>query len=82
MADEKEWMARAIRKLNVAVHEVVPPVGLIEPETARGSGKSEILHGHLEGKRAETDGQRNDRSEQSEVNGSFPSSWGSKKLYL
>ena len=53
------------------VPAVVRPVGLLEAENAPGTSQSEIFHGRMEGKRAEPDGQRSDRSEQSEVNGSF-----------
>ena len=71
-ADEKERVARAIQKLKVVVHAVVPPVVLLEAKDAPGRGQSEVFHGHMEGKRAEPDGQRSNRSQQSEVNGSFP----------
>ena len=54
------------------MHEVVSPVGLLEAKNAPGTSESEIFHGHMEGKRAELEGQRSDRSEQSEVNGCFP----------
>ena len=68
-ADEKERVARAIQKLKVVVHAVVPPVVLLEAKDAPGRGQSEVFHGHMEGKRAEADGQRSDTREQSEVNG-------------
>ena len=71
-ANEKERVARAIHKLKVAVHAVVPPAVLLEAKNAPGTSQSEALHGHMEGKRAEPDGQRSNRSQQSEVNGSFP----------
>ena len=61
-ADEKERVARAIHKLKVAVHAVVPPVVLLEAKNAPGTSQSEALHGHMEGKRAEPDGQRSNRS--------------------
>ena len=71
-ADEKERVARAIHKLKAVVHAVVPPVVLLEAKNAPDTGQSKIFHGHMEGKRAEPDGQRSNRSQQTEVNGSFP----------
>ena len=71
-ADEKERVARAIHKLKAVVHAVVPPVVLEGAKNAPGTGQREFFHGHMEGKRAEPDGQRSNRSQQSEVNGSFP----------
>ena len=71
-ADEKERVARAIHKLKVAVHAVVPPVVLLEAKNAPGTSQSEAFHGHMDGNKAETDGQRCNRSQQSEVNASFP----------
>ena len=79
-ADETERVARAIHKLKVVVHEVLPPVGLLEAENAPGTNQSESCHGHIKGKRAEPDGQRSNRSQQSEVNGSFPLRLGVQKL--
>ncbi len=70
-ADEKERVARAIHKLTVVVHAVVPPVVVLEAKDAPGRGQSEVFYGHMEGKRAEPDGQGSDRSQQSEVNGPF-----------
>ena len=70
-AYEKERVAHAIHKLKVVVHAVVPPVVLLEATNAPGTGESDIFYGHMEGKRAEPEGQRSDRSEQSEVIGSF-----------
>ena len=78
-AHEKEHMAHAMHKLTVVVHEVVSPVGFLEAETAPVASESEIFHGCMEVQKTEPDGQRSDRSEQSEVNGSFLSGWGSKK---
>ena len=52
------------------VHAVVPPVVLSEAKNAPGTSQSEVFHGHMEGKRAEADGQRSDRSQQSDVNAS------------
>ena len=60
------------------MHAVVPPVGLLEATNAPGTGESDIFHGEREGKRARLKGQRSDRSEQSEVNGSFSPPGGSK----
>ena len=70
-ADEKERVVHATHKLKVVVHAVVPPVVLLEAKNAPGRSASEIFHGHLEGKRAEAGGQRSDRSEKSELNGSL-----------
>ena len=61
------------------VHAAVPPVGLSEATDAPGTGESEIFHGHMEGKRAEPDGQGSDRSQQSEVSGPFPLRLGGPK---
>ena len=79
-ADEKDRVARAIHKLKVVVHAVVPPVVLLEAKNAPGTSQSEVLHGHLEGKRVEAGGQRSDRSEQSEVNGSLSLRLGVQKV--
>ena len=72
-------MAHAMHKLTVVVHEVVSPGGLLEAENAPGTSESEIFHRHMEGKKPKPEGQRSDKSEQSEVNGCFTSGWGSKK---
>ena len=69
---EKERVAHAVHKLKVAVRALVRPVVLLEAKNAPGTSQSEIFHGHMEGKRAEPDGQRSNGSQQSEVNGSFP----------
>ena len=79
-ADEKERVARAIHKLKVVVHAVVPPVGLLEAKNAPGTGESEIFHGEMDGNRARLEGQRSNRSHQSEVNGSFPLRLGVQKV--
>ena len=73
-------MARAVHRLNVVVHEVVPPVGPVEAKKSFGTGESETFHGHMERKRAEQNGQKSDRSEQSEANGSFSLRWGVQKV--
>ena len=78
-AHEKEHMAHAMHKLTVVVHEVVSPGGLLEAENAPGTSESKIFHGCMEGKNLEPEGQRSDKSEQSEVNGCFTSGGGSKK---
>ena len=62
------------------MYEAVPPVEFSEAENAPGTSQSEIFHGHLEGKRAEAGGQRSDRSEQSEVNGSLSLRLGVQKV--
>ena len=79
-ADEKERVAGAIHKLKVMVHAVVPPVVLSEAENAPGTSQSEVFHGHIERKRAEADGQRTDRSQQSEVNCSLSLRLGVQKV--
>ena len=71
-ADEKERVACAIHKLKALVHAVVVPALHLEAKNAPGTSQSEIFHGHMEGKRGEVNGQRSDRSQQREVNGSFP----------
>ena len=68
---KKERVARAIHELKVVVHAVVPPVVLLEAKNAPGMSQSEIFHGDMEGKRAEPDRERSDRSEQMEVNGTM-----------
>ena len=50
-AHQKEQMAHAMRKLTVAVHEVVPPVGLLEAENARGSSQSRFFDRRMERKK-------------------------------
>ena len=62
------------------MHAVVPPVGLLEATNAPGTGESDIFHGEKEGKRARLEGQRSDRSEQSEVNGSSSLRLGVQKV--
>ena len=62
------------------MHEDVSPVGLMEAKNAPGTSESEIVHGDMEGKKTEPDEQRSDRSEQSEVNGSFPIRLGLQKV--
>ena len=62
------------------MHAVVPPFVFLEAKNAPGTGQSEIFHGHLEGQRAEAGGQRSDRSEQSEVNGSLSLRLGVQKV--
>ena len=49
-ADEKERVARAIHKLKVAVHAVVPPVVLLEAKNAPGTSQSEAFMGIWRGK--------------------------------
>ena len=61
---------RSAHTLKAGVHAVVPPAVLLEAKNAPGTSQSEVFHGHMEGKRAEADGQRSDRSQQSDVNGS------------
>ena len=46
-ADEKERVARAIQKLKVALHAVVPPVVLLEAKNAPGTSQSEAFMGTL-----------------------------------
>ena len=62
------------------MHAVVPPVVLLEAKNGPGTSQSEIFHGHMEGKRVEAGGQRSDRSEQSEVNGSLSLRLGVQKV--
>ena len=60
-----------MHKLKAAVHEVVSPARLLEAKKAPGTSESETFHGHMEGQRAEPDGQMSDRSEQRGANGFF-----------
>ena len=76
----KKQIATAIHKLKVVVHTIVPPVGSREAKNALSTSQSEIFHGHMEGERAESDGERSDRSEQREVDVSFLPGWASKVL--
>ena len=55
-ADEKDRVARAIPKLKVVLHAVVPPVVLLEGKNAPGTSQSEVFHGHMEEERADADG--------------------------
>ena len=48
--DEKERVARAIHKLKVAVHAVVPPVVLLEAKNAPGTSQSKFFMGIWRGK--------------------------------
>ena len=81
-ADVKERMARAIRKMKFVLHAAVFPVGLLETTNAREWSESMFFKRPMERNKNELSEQRRDRSEQSEVNGSFPSAWGSKKRYF
>ena len=49
-ADEKERVTRAIHKLKVAVHAVVPPVVLLGAKNAPGTSQSEAFMGIWRGK--------------------------------
>ena len=81
-ADEKERVARAIHKLKVAVHAVVPPVGLLDATNAPSTCESEIFHGHIEGKELDWRDKESDRGGQSEANGCFPTALGYKKEHF
>ena len=56
------------------------PVGPLEAKNARHSGESRFFKRPMERKKAEPNGQRSDRSEQSEVHGSFSLRWGVQKV--
>ena len=71
VADEKERMACAIHKLKVVVHVVVFAVGLLEAKNAWGSGESRFFKRPMQRTKTNRANKRSDRSEQSEVNGSF-----------
>ena len=79
-ANEKRRSVGAIRNLKAVVHVVVFRGGGVEAKNARHSGDSWFFKRLMERKEAEPNGQRNDRSEQSEVNGSFSFSWGVRKV--
>ena len=61
-AHEKGASCMCTHQLKVVVHAFVPPVVLVEAKDAPGTSQSEIFHGPMEGKRAEADGQRSDRT--------------------
>ena len=70
-ADERERIARAIHKLKVPVHAFVFAIWLLEAKNAQHSGDSRFFKSPMERKRAEQNGQKSDRSEQSGVHGFF-----------
>ena len=72
-------MARAIHKVKVAVYVFVFPFSGLEAKNARHSGESRFSKRPMERKKAELNGKRSDRSEQSEVHGSFSFRWGVRK---
>ena len=67
--DEKEQLACAMHELEVVVHEVVSPAGLLEAKNAP-----------MERKKSEASGQRSDCTEQKEDNGSFSFRQGVQKV--
>ena len=73
-------MAIAIHNLKVAVHMVVFPVGGLEAKNARHSGESMFFKRPMERKKNEPNEQGSDRSEQSEVKGSFSFRLGVQKV--
>ena len=73
-------MACAMCKLTVVLHAVVLAVGLLDAESARGSGHRRFFKRPMERKKTEASDQRSDRSEQREVNVSFLPGWASKML--
>ena len=73
-------MARAMCKWSVVVHAVVLAVGLLDAESARGSGHRRFFKRPKEQKKTEATDQRSDRSEQREVDVSFLPGWASKVL--
>ena len=79
-ADERERIARAIHKLKVPVHAFVFAIWLLEAKNAQHSGDSRFFKSPMERKRAEQNGQKSDRSEQSGVNTSFSLRWGIQKV--
>ena len=64
----------------VVLHAVVLAVGLLDAESARGSGQCRFFQRPMERKKTEASDQRSDRSEQREVNVSFLPGWASKML--
>ena len=73
-------MACAMCKWSVVVHAVVLAVGLLDAESARGSGHRRFFKSPMERKKTEATDQRNVRSEQREINVSFLPGWASKML--
>ena len=73
-------MACAMCKWTVVVHAVVLAVGLLDAESARGSGHRRFFKRPMERKKTEASDLRSDRSEQREVNVSFLPGWASKML--
>ena len=78
-AHEDERIVGAISELTAVVHVVVFPAGLVEAENAPHSGESWFFKRPMERKKAKPNGQRSNRSEESEVNGCFPFRWGGPK---
>ena len=86
----REWGAKNRRGMKYSVNcacdaladgcgaGVVPAVGPLEADIAPDTCQNKTFHEHMNGKRAEADGQRSNRSKQSEVNGSIYFRWGSK----
>ena len=62
------------------VHAVVLAVGLLDAESARGSGHRRFFKRPMELKKTGASDQRSDRSEQREANVSFLPGWASKML--
>ena len=79
-AHEKERIVEATCKLKAVVHVVIFPVGGVAAKNAWHLGESGVFKRPMERKRAEPNGQRSDRSEQSEVHGSFSLRWGVQKV--
>ena len=76
----KEQITGVMRKLRAVVHAVVFAVGLVVAKNARDSSETRFFNRPMERKKTEPNEQESDRSEQSEVNGSFPLRLGVQKV--
>ena len=80
MAHETEQIIGVMHKLMAVVHALVFAVGLLDAKNARDSSETRFFDRPMERKKNEPNEQESDRSEQSEVNGSFSLRLGVKKV--
>ena len=66
--------------MKVPVHAFVFAIWLLEAKNAQHSSDSRFFKSPMERKRAEQNGHKSDRSEHSEVHGSFSLRWGVQKV--
>ena len=71
MAHETEQIIGVMHKLMAVVHALVFAVGLLDAKNARDSSETRFFDRPMERKKNEPNEEESDRSEQSEVNGSF-----------